>query len=99
MEQALKLALAEAYVQGVSTRKAKKLAEELCGKEISLTQVSRFAEVLDEEVQKFKKRPLGRYRYVYFDAQYKEIRYERSVRSLAILKAVGVNEEGIREIL
>ena len=99
VEQALKLALAEAYVQGVSTRKAKKLTEELCGKEISSTQVSRFAEVLDEEVRKFKERPLGRYRYVYFDAQYEKIRYEGSVRSLAVLKAIGVNEEGVREIL
>ncbi len=99
VEQALKLALAEAYVQGVSTRKAKKLTEELCGKEISSTQVSRFAEVLDGEVRKFKERPLSRYRYVYFDAQHEKIRYEGSVRSLAVLKAVGVNEEGGREIL
>jgi putative transposase len=99
VEQALKLALAEAYVQGVSTRKAKKLTEELCGKEISSSQVSRFSELLDEEVQQFKQRPLGKYRYVYFDAQYEKIRYEGSVRSLAVLKAVGVNEEGIREIL
>jgi transposase-like protein len=99
VEQALKLALAEAYVQGVSTRKTKLITEELCGKEISSSQVSRFAEVLDEEVQKFKRRPLGSYRYVYFDATYEKVRYEGSVRSLAVLKAVGVNKEGIREVL
>lgn len=99
VEQALKLTLAEAYVQGVSTRKMKELTEKLCGKEISSTQVSRFAKVLDEEVGKFKKRPLGRYCYLYLDAQYEKVRYEGSVRSLAVLKAIGVNEEGIREIL
>jgi len=98
-EQALKLALAEAYVQGVSTRRTKHITEELCGKEISSSQVSRFAQVLDEEVQKFKERPLGKYRYVYFDADYEKIRYEGSVRSLAVLKAVGINEEGRREVL
>jgi len=91
--------LAEAYVQGVSTRKIKRLTEELCGKEVSSTQVSRFAAVLDEEIYKFKERPLGSFEYVYFDAQYEKIRYEGTVRSLAIFKAVGVNSDGIREVL
>lgn len=99
VEQALKLALAEAYLQGVSTRKMKEVTEELCGKEVSSTQVSRFARVFDEEVEKFKNRPLGSYRYLYLDAQYEKVRYEGGVRSLAVLKAVGVNEEGAREVL
>ena len=99
VEQAIKLTLAEAYIQGVSTRKMKALTEELCGKEISSTQVSRLAKILDEEVQKFKTRKLGRYRYLFLDAQYEKVRYEGSVRSLAVLKAVGINEEGIREVL
>lgn len=99
VEQALKCALAEAYVQGVSTRKMKALTEELCGKEISSTQVSRFAEALDEEVRKFQERPLSTYRYVYLDATYQKVRHEGSVRSLAVLKAVGVDQEGVREVL
>ena len=99
VEQALKCALAEAYVQGVSTRKMKALTEELCGKEISSTQVSRFAGVLDEEVRRFQERLLGKYVYVYFDADYQKVRHEGTVRSLAVLKAVGVTEEGSREVL
>jgi transposase-like protein len=99
VEQALKLALAEAYVQGVSTRKMKALTEELCGKEISSTQVSRFAQILDEEVKKFKERPLGAYEYLFLDAQYEKVRHEGSVRSLAVLKGVGINKDGYREIL
>jgi len=75
------------------------LTEELCGKEISSTQVSRFAEVLDEEVKKFQNRPLGKYCYLYLDADYQKIRYEGSVRSLAVLKAVGVTDKGVREVL
>ena len=42
---------------------------------------------------------MGMYRYVYFEAQYEKVRYEGSVRSLIVLKAVGVNADGIREIL
>lgn len=99
VERALKLTLAEAYIQGVSTRKMKALTEKLCGKEISATQVSRFAKVLDEEVTKFKERSLGRYCYLYLDAQYEKVRHEGCVRSLAILKAIGVNKDGGREIL
>lgn len=98
-EQALKIALAEAYLQGVSTRKMKHLTRELCGEEISAAQVSRFSKRLDEEVKKFKERKLGNYRYLYLDAQYEKVRYEGCVRSLAVLKAVGVTEEGMREIL
>lgn len=99
IEQALKLALAEAYIQGVSTRRMKEITEKLCGKEISSTQVSRFTKVFDEEVAKFKNRQLGKYVYLYLDAQYEKVRHEGSVRSLAVLKAVGINEHGVREIL
>ena len=98
-EQALKLVFAEAYVQGVSTRRMKQIAEELCGREISSTQVSRCAQILDEEITKFRHRPLGPIEYLYVDAQYEKVRYEGSVRSLAVLKAVGINREGYREVL
>jgi len=91
--------LAESYIQGVSTRKVKHLTEELCGKEISSTQVSRFSAVLDEEIKKFRERSLGSFKYVYFDAQYEKVRYEGSVRSLAVFKAIGVNSDGVREVL
>jgi len=94
VEQAIKLALAEAYVQGVSTRRMKEITEELCGTEISSTQVSRFAQALDEEVAKFKSPPLGSYRHLFLNAQYEKVRYEGTVRSLAVLKAIGVTEEG-----
>lgn len=55
--------------------------------------------MLDDEVQKFKKRPLGSYEYLFLDAQYEKVRHEGSVRSMAVLKAVGVNKDGFREIL
>ena len=99
-ERALKLAIAEMYVQGVSTRKVAAITEELCGFEISSTQVSRCAALLDEELQKFRERLLtGKYAYVYFDAMYEKIRYDYSVISMATLIAIGVDEEGKREVL
>ena len=98
-EKALKLALAEMYITGVSTRKVKKITEELCGTKISSTQVSRVAKIMDEELENFRNRPLGVFQFVYLDAHYEKVRYCGCVRDLAVLKAVGVNEQGYREIL
>jgi putative transposase len=98
-ERALMLAFAEAYVQGVSTRDVGKIVEELCGRSISSTTVSEYAKILDKEVQAFKERPLGIFKYVFLDAQYEKVRYEGVVRSMAVLKAVGVGSEGRREVL
>ncbi len=47
-ERALKVALAEMYVQGVSTRKVAKITEQLCGCEVTSSQVSRAAKELDD---------------------------------------------------
>jgi putative transposase len=98
-ERALMLALAESYVQGVSTRKVGAIVEELCGRSISSTTVSNFAKTLDVEVSQFKNRTLEGFKYLLLDAQYEKVRYEGTVRSMAVLKAVGINTEGKREIL
>src|SRR5690349_406126 len=58
-ERALTLALAEMYVQGVSTRKVAKITEELCGVELSSSQVSRAAADLDTVLEQWRTRPLG----------------------------------------
>jgi transposase-like protein len=60
-ERALMLALAEMYVQGVSTRKVKVVTEKLCGVAMSSTQVSHAAALLDTELEKWRNRPLGEY--------------------------------------
>ena len=73
-ERALKVALAEMYVQGVSTRKVAKITEQLCGFEVTSTQVSRAARELDEVLEQWRKRPLGAYPYVYLDARYEKVR-------------------------
>ena len=98
-ERALKIALAEMYVQGVSTRKVAKITEQLCGFEVTSTQVSRAAKELDQILEQWRKRPLGAYPYVYLDARYEKVRHNGSVVDVAVLVAIGVSETGHRQIL
>jgi transposase-like protein len=98
-ERALKVALAEMYVQGVSTRKVAKITEQLCGFEVTSTQVSRAAKELDDVLAQWRNRPLGAYPYVYLDARYEKVRNNGSVIGMAVLVAVGVSSTGHRQIL
>jgi putative transposase len=98
-ERALTLSLAEMYVQGVSTRKVKAITEQLCGASVSSSQVSQAAALLDDELEKWRNRPLGEYPYLFLDAYYEQVREDGQVRNLAVLTGVGVNLAGKREIL
>ena len=99
-ERALKVALAEMYVQGISTRKVAAITEEMCGFSVSSTMVSRAAAALDESLQAWRQRPLGAYRYLYLDARYEHIRHGGVVVDAAVLIAAGVREtDGKREVL
>jgi putative transposase len=98
-ERALTLALAEMYVQGVSTRKVKAITEQLCGLSISSSAVSQAAGQLDAELEKWRERPLGEYPFLFLDAYYEQVREDGQVRHLAVLVAVGVTSAGKREIL
>ncbi len=86
-ERALLIALAEMYVQGVSTRRVKAITEELCGVEISAMQVSRAAQQLDDVLHEWRERPLGEIRYLFTDARYEKVREAGQVRDVAVLVA------------
>jgi putative transposase len=98
-ERALKLAVAEMYVQGVSTRKVAAITEELCGFEVSSSQVSRAAQLLDDELQQWRSRPLAEIPFLILDARYEKIRHGGSVVDCAVLVAVGITPDGKRSIL
>jgi transposase-like protein len=98
-ERALVAALAEMYVQGVSTRKVKAITEELCGVEISAAQVSRATAQLDGVLQEWRERPLGEITYLYVDAVYEKVREAGQVRDAAVLVASGITPEGERQVL
>lgn len=99
-EKALVLAIAEMYVQGVSTRDVSEIAEELLGDSISASTVSRLSKSLDEQVRAFADRKLeGEYPYLILDARYEKVRENGVVSSKAVLIATSVNKEGKREVL
>ena len=98
-ERALKLAIAEMYVSGVSTRKVAKITQELCGFEVSSGQVSRATRVLDEELEGWRNRPLGEIPYLVLDARYEKVRHGGHVVDVALLLAIGVQADGKRSVL
>jgi len=98
-ERALKYAMAEMYIQGVSTRKVTSVLKKLCGLEISSTQVSNASKLLDEELEKWRNRPIGRIQFLQLDARYEKVRQDGIVLSCAVLVATGVMEDGKRTIL
>lgn len=100
-ERALVLSLMDMVIQGVSTRKVKKITHTLCGHEFSKSTVSELAKELDEQVRAWAERPLDgcHYPFVIADAMFVKVRRSGRVRSAAVLIAVGITEEGHREIL
>ena len=100
-EKALVLSLMEMVVQGVSTRKVKKITAELCGRDFSKSTVSKLAEGLDEQVAAWAERPLYQtsYPFLLADAVHVKVRREGAVRSTAVLIAIGITDSGHREIL
>lgn len=99
-EQALVLAMIEMVINGVSTRKIENITEELCGKSFSKSMVSELCKKLDPIVDAFKSRPLiCEYPFLMVDAIYIKARENNRVRSKSLLIAIGINEEGHREII
>jgi transposase-like protein len=87
------------YVQGVSTRKVSAILEKMCGLKVSSTQVSNAAKQLDEELEKWRARPLGSIPFLQLDARYEKVRQDGVVRSCAVLIATGIMDDGKRTVL
>ncbi len=99
-EQALVLAMIEMVINGVSTRKIEVVTEELCGKSFSKSTVSNLCQRLDPIIEAFRKRRLNkRYPFLVADAIYLKIREDGRVRSKGLLIAIGINEDGHREVI
>lgn len=100
-EQALILSMLEMVVNGVSTRKVTKVVEQLCGSSVSKSFVSSLTSKLDPIVNEWANRPLNTayYPYLFVDAMHIKVREHSKVVSKAVYIAMGINEEGRREIL
>jgi putative transposase len=99
-EKALTAVIQEAYVQGISTRSVDDLVKAMGMSGISKSQVSRLCEELDTKVKAFLGRPIeGNWPYLWLDATYVKVRRNGAIVQTAVIIAVGVNEDGRREVL
>ena len=99
-EKALVAALAEMYVQGVSTRKVKQVTEELVGHAFSASAISAINKRLDASLKAFCERKLKEpFAYLILDARYERVREDGIIASQAVLIAIGVDWEGRRQVL
>ncbi|MCS3632500.1 transposase-like protein [Salinibacter ruber] len=99
-EKALVTTLMQMVLQGVSTRRVKKITTELCGREFSRQTVSNLTEKLDQQVEAWANRPLEEeYPFLLADAMQLKVRRQGAVRSTTAMIVVGISEEGYREIL
>jgi transposase-like protein len=99
-EKALTAVVQEAYIQGISTRSVDDLVKALGMSGISKSQVSRLCEEIDGRVKAFLERPIeGDWPYLWLDATYVKVRSNGRIVSVAVIVAVGVNDDGRREIL
>ena len=99
-EKALVAVIQEAYIQGVSTRSVDELVKAMGMTGISKSQVSRLCGEIDERVNAFLSRPLeGDWPYLWIDATYVKVRQAGRIVSVAVIIAVAVNTDGVREIV
>ena len=99
-EKALTAVIQEAYIQGISTRSVDELVKAMGMSGVSKSQVSRLCEDIDGRVQEFLNRPIeGDWPYLWIDATYVKTRQTGRVVSVAVIIAVAVNTDGVREIL
>src|SRR6201995_5609478 len=99
-EKALVAALAEMYIQGVSTRKVRAITEELCGHSFSASSISAMNQRLDASLAQFAGRPLAEaFPYLILDARYERVREAGVIVSQAVLIAIGIDWDGRRQVL
>jgi putative transposase len=99
-EKALAAVIQEAYIQGVSTRSVDELVKAMGMTGISKSQVSRLCGEIDERVHAFLDRPIeGDWPYLWIDATYVKAREAGRIVSKAVIIAVAVNTDGVREVL
>lgn len=98
-DDALLAAVAACFHQGVSTRKVEAVMRELGVEHMKKSQVSEVVKRLDPQVEAFRTRPLGEFPYVWLDARYENVREDDEVHRVAVLVAIGVRRDGMREVL
>jgi putative transposase len=100
VENSVRIAIAESYLDGVSTRKVQKVFSKFGLEDISASEVSRIAKELDKLVKEFLERPIEEpIPYLFVDASYFKVRTDGRYINKALLVVTGIREDGCREIL
>ena len=99
-ETSIEEALIEMYLAGVSVRRVKDITEALWGTRVSSGTVSNLNQKAYENIEKWRCRPLtGKYAYIYVDGVYLKRSWGGEVQNVSVLVAIGVDQDGYREIL
>ncbi len=93
-------ALIEMYLAGVSVRRVEDITEALWGTKVSPGTISNLNKKAYEHIETWRSRPLtGQYSYVYVDGIYLKRSWGGEIQNMSILVAIGVNQDGCREII
>ncbi len=99
-ETSVEEAMIEMYLAGVSTRRIEDVSEILWGSSVSAATVSNLNEKAFASVEEWRNRPLERaYPYVYVDGIYLKRSWGGSYENVAVMVAIGVNDDGYREVI
>ena len=100
-ETSVEEALIEMYLAGVSVRRVEDITEALWGTKVSPGTISNLNKKAYENIEKWRNRPLsgGSYPYVYVDGIFLKRCWGGEFENVSILVAIGVNEDGYREII
>jgi len=99
-ESSVEEAMMEMYMAGVSVRRVEDITESLWGMRVSPGTVSNLNKKIYVKIEEWRNRPIeGNYAYIYLDGIFLKKNWGGEVRNISILVAIGVNEDGLRDIL
>jgi transposase-like protein len=99
-ESSVEEALMEMYLAGVSVRRVEDITEALWGTRVSPSTVSELNQQLYERIEAWRNQPItGQFAYVYLDGIWLKRSWGGEVKKVAVLVAIGVDQDGYRQIL
>jgi putative transposase len=99
-ESSVEEALMEMYLAGVSVRRVEDITEALWGTRVSPSTVSELNQQLYERIEAWRNQPItGQFTYVYLDGIWLKRSWGGEVKNVAVLVAIGVDQDGYRQIL
>jgi transposase-like protein len=99
-ESTVEEALMEMYLAGVSVRRVEDITEALWGTRVSPSAVSELNQKLYERIEAWRNEPItGRFAYVDLDGIWLKRSWSGEVKNVAVLVAIGVDQDGYRQVL